>query len=132
MTVEIVQTIRRGVFLMIGLVCVGYAAMYLAIGVPGFLNPFVPGVVGLLGAAILWGACLASGHSVSEAVFDELSRAEWGQALRLGYWFAVAMYPVFGLLLWLGLVDPVQTFAVMGTLTGGVPLLYYAWLDGRG
>lgn len=132
MTVESLQFIRRSVFLAIGLTCVGYAAMYLLLGVSGTLDPFVPGIVGQLGAAILWGACLIGGYLVAGVVFDELSRKEWGQALRFGYWLAVALYPVFGLLLWQGLVEPVQALAVMGTLTGGVPLLYYFWLDGRG
>lgn len=132
MTVEKLQFVRRAVFLIIGLTCVGYAMMYLVMGVPGVLNPFLPGVIGLLGAATLWGACFVSGHSVAEAVFDELARQEWGQALKSGYWLAVALYPVSGVLLWLDLVDFQQSFAVMGTLTGGVPLLYYSWLDGRG
>ena len=132
MTVERLQFIRRCVFVIIGLTCVGYAVMYLVLGMSGVLNPFLPGVVGLLGAATIWGASLISGHSVATAVFDELSRKEWGQALKFGYWLAVGLYPVFGVLLWLGLVEPAQSFAVMGTLTGGVPLLYYSWLDGRG
>lgn len=132
MTVEKLQILRRWVFLIIGLTCVGYAMMYLVLGMSGGPNPFLPGVIGLLGGATIWGACFVSGHSIAEAVFDELSRQEWGQALKFGYWLAVGLYPVFGLLLWLDLVEPQQSFAVMGTLTGGVPLLYYSWLDGRG
>lgn len=132
MTVETLQIIRRYVFLIIGLTCVGYAMMYLVLGLSGVLSPFLPGVIGLLGGATIWGASLVGGHSVANAVFDELSRQEWGKALKFGYWQAVGLYPVFGMLLWLGLVEPMQSFAVMGTLTGGVPLLYYCWLDGRG
>lgn len=132
MTVETLQFVRRCVFVIIGLTCVGYAMMYLVLGLSAVSNPFLPGIVGLLGAATIWGACLVSGHSISEAVFDELSRQEWGQALKFGYWLAVGLYPVFGVLLWLGMVGSEQSFAVMGTLTGGMPLLYYSWLDGRG
>ena len=132
MTVEKFQILRRWVFLIIGVTCVGYALIYLFLGLSGALSPFLPGVVGLLGGAILWAASLVSGRLVSGAVFDELSRQEWGKALKFGYWVAVGLYPVFGLLLWLGVVAPMQSFAVMGTLTGGLPLLYYTWLDGQG
>ncbi|MCF6231715.1 MAG: hypothetical protein L3J36_01240 [Rhodobacteraceae bacterium] len=132
MTVEKLQTIRRWVFLIIGLTCLLYAGIYLVLGMSDILNPFLPGVIGLAGGLILVIASLIGGHSVAEAVFDEMSRAEWGRALRFGYWWALALYPVFGLLLWRGLVDQTQAFAVMGTLTGGVPLLYYCWLDMRG
>jgi len=132
MTVERLQLIRRWMFLLIGLTCVFYAGSYLALGVSGGLNPFLPAAVGVLGAVVISLASLIGGHSIAGAVFDEMSRAEWGRALRFGYWWALALYPAFGLLLWQGLVDQSQAFAVMGTLTGGVPLLYYCWLDVRG
>lgn len=132
MTIERLQFIRRMVFLIIGLICVGYAGAHLTEDLSQSLNPFLPGLVGVLGAVILSGASFIGGRSVSGAVFDELSRSEWNKALKFGYWFAVGLYPLFGLLMWLGLVDKEPVFAVMGLLTGGVPLLYYCWLDIRG
>ena len=132
MTIERLQFIRRIVFLTIGLVCVGYAAAYLQGGLAEMLNPFVPGLVGLAGAVVLFGASMIGGRPVASAVFDELSRAEWSKALKFGYWFAVGLYPLFGLLMWLEIVERGPVFAVMGLLTGGVPLLFYCWLDVRG
>lgn len=132
MSVEKLLLIRRAVFVAIGLTCVFYGAVYLLAGLSNGLNPFLPGLVGVCGAIVLFAASLISGRSITQIVFDELSRAEWRKALTFGYWLAVAMYPIFGIALWQGWVDSPQVFAVMGTLTGGVPLLYYCWLDIRG
>ena len=132
MTVTQFQILRRLVFATIGLVLIGYAAIFITQGMSVNLPPLLPAIVGISGAAILFGVGALSGKPISGAVFDELSKMEWNKALRFGYWFAVALYPVFGLLLARGYVDPKQAFAVMGTLTGGVPLLYYCWLDMRG
>ena len=132
MTIERLQFIRRTVFFLIGICCVFYGVVYLLVGFPNTLYPFLPGFVGVAGALTIFAASFLGGQGVHRAVFDELSRMEWGKAIKFGYWFAIAMYPVFGLLLWQGQLDYQQVFAVMGTLTGGVPLLYYCWLDVRG
>ncbi len=132
MTIESLQIIRRAVFLAIGLICVFYGVVYLFIGLTNALNPFLPGIVGVVGTIVLFAASFVSGRNITQVVFDELSRAEWSRALKFGYWLAVAMYPIFGVALWQGLVAHNQVFAVMGTFTGGVPLLYFCWLDFRG
>ena len=132
MTIEKLLIIRRLVFLAIGAVCVFYGLYYLLFGLTDRLNPFVPGSVGVAGAVILTLASAMGGRKVTQFVFDELSRAEWSKALKFGYWLAVALYPVFGVALWQGWVTHAQAFAVMGTFTGGVPLLFYSWLDARG
>ncbi|MGB0508161.1 MAG: hypothetical protein ACPGGK_18395 [Pikeienuella sp.] len=72
------------------------------------------------------------GKTNAGRVWDELSCHEWAKAIQFGYWFALAMYPLFGLLVWGGIVDFRQAFASMGALAGGVSLLYFALLDIRG
>jgi hypothetical protein len=124
--------IRRTAFLATALACVTFAALVISAYQDWRALAFWPGIVGVVAACIIFGAATVSGKANADRVWDELSRHEWSHAIKFGYWLAIAMYPLFGLLVWGGIVDFRQAFASMGALTGGIPLLYFVLLDVRG
>ena len=124
--------IRRIAFLLISLSCLSFAASVLLGYEDCRSYAMWPGIMGVAGSIVIFGAARIMGDEVASQVWDELSRHEWGQAIRIGYWFAIALYPIFGFLVWQDVVDFRQAFASMGTLTGGVPLLCFVLLDIQG
>lgn len=127
--VTFIRTILTGAT---GVFCAIYAILALATGRPDPLPFWVPAGVGLLASALIWAAALAAGPKVAGQAFDEGYRADAGQAHRIGFWVAIGLYPVFGLLLWQGWVSWPVAFAAMGTLTASAYLLSLIWLDLKG
>lgn len=131
-TENFVTQTRRLALGMTGLVCVGFALLVLSGAQEWRALAFVPGVVGVVAGLSLFVVAQIAGGRIARAVWDEMSRSEWSAAIRFGYWIALGMYPVFGFACWVGWVDFRQAFAAMGATTGGLPLLFYCWLDWRG
>ena len=94
--------------------------------------PWLPIAVGLGAAAFIFLAALLGGERVVDVVWDEGSRQDWARALMAGYWLAIGLYPLFALLLWQQAVTYAQALPAMGALTGGLPLLYFCYLDWQG
>ncbi|MGB0507077.1 MAG: hypothetical protein ACPGGK_12855, partial [Pikeienuella sp.] len=106
--------IRRTTFLAIGAACVAFATLVISAYQDWADFAWWPGIVGVTGAIVIFIAASISGKTNAGRVWDELSRHEWAKAIRFGYWFALSMYPLFGLLVWGGIVDFRQAFASMG------------------
>ncbi len=115
-----------------GVTCVGFAGLVVANAVPWPGLHWLPAAVGLGAAVFICLAALAGGERVVDVVWDEGSRQDWARALTAGYWLAILLYPLFALLLWQRAVTYEQALPAMGTLTGGLPLLYFCYLDWQG
>lgn len=131
MNFALLSRLRLVSFLLAGFTCLIYAVLALLFDRPDPVPFWVPGVVGALTGlfGLITGVFLPR---VSNVVWDELSRREWGASLQFGYWMALALYPLAGALLYADVFAWPTLFAAMGTLTGAAPLLCFAWLDTRG
>lgn len=124
--------IRVGVFGLAGLVCASYSVLAIAGDTPNPMQPWLPIVAGVAAAIVLWLSAFAAGQHNADRAFDELYHLEWSKAVRFSYWFAVALYPIFGAFLALGWVSGSTAFAAMGTATGAAPLLSFCIITLRG
>ncbi|MGH1459715.1 MAG: hypothetical protein ACRBBT_12530 [Paracoccaceae bacterium] len=112
-----------------GLTCVLYAALALSTGQPDPLPFWLPGGVGIAAGIVITLSFVFAGRRPSRAAKDELYRRESALAQRIGYWTALALYPIFGLALAAGWVSFPVAFAAMGTLTGAAYLLPFVALN---
>lgn len=134
MSARTLTVIRNGSFSLLGVVLLIYAIGVLLSGTPAFISPWLPAAAGVVTAAVVTLAAMAAGGSAKAVAWDELAREEWRACLRLGFWVAVWLYPVFAVLHYgMGVVDADQSFAAMGTLTAAAPFLRFLakWLAGR-
>ena len=129
---ETLARIRIGVFGLTGLVCAVYSVLAIAGDIPNPMPAWLPAVFGVAAAIVLWISAFAAGQRNADMAFDELYHIEWGRALKIAYWFAVALYPIFGILLYQGWVSHSTAFAAMGTAIGAMPLLSYCIINLRG
>ena len=132
MTANTLGWIRIAVFGFAGLVCASYSVLVLLTGTPNPISPWLPGVSGVAAAIIIWLSAIVAGRREASIAHDELYKLEWGFAIRLSYWFAIVLYPLFGVLMALGLVSSESAFAAMGTATGAAPLLSFCIINLRG
>ena len=132
MTSEKMFQIRSATMGGAGLICALYAGLALLTGHPDPLPIWITGAAGLFAGAVIWIAALTAGRDVAEQSFDEGYRADARTAQRIGFWVAVWLYPLFGILLWAGWVTWPVAFASMGCLTAASYLLSATWLDMRG
>lgn len=115
-----------------GLVCGVYGILVLVIGRPDPLPFWVPGLVGIVAAIVIWMSAGASAEKAVNASFDEGYRADATMAQRAGFWVAIWLYPVFAVPLYLEWITYPSAFAAMGTLTAATYLLGSVLLDLRG
>ena len=127
---ELIARIRSVALGLTGVICIAYATLALATGVPDPISPWLPAVVGVVASAAIFVAFVLSDRSAGEIATDELYVAQNRRALAFGYWGAVALYPVFGLLIALDQVSTGLALPVMGTLTGAAYLIPHAILTG--
>ncbi len=132
MSTQRVTFIRTASMGTTGAFCAVYALLALATGQPDPLPFWLPAGIGLLAAALIWVTALVAGPKAADQAFDEGYRADAGQAQRIGFWVAIGLYPVFGVLLWQEWVTWPVAFAAMGTLTAAAYLLSLIWLDLKG
>ncbi|MDQ7080436.1 MAG: hypothetical protein Q9M41_07185 [Paracoccaceae bacterium] len=133
MNARTLTMIRNTSFSLLGLILLAYG---LGVLVTGRTEPFpwwVTAVAGIATAVVVTSASLLAGRRAAAITWDELALEEWKDCLRLGYWVAVWLYPLFAVLIGLSLVDLPQSFAAMGTLTASAPFLLFLskWLRGR-
>jgi hypothetical protein len=124
--------IRLAVLSATGAICLTYAVLALVWQVPDPIWPWLPILFGFASVAIIAVSARLAGARNAHIASDELFRAEWHRAMQVGYWVALALYPIFALLLVNNLTDYQIAFAAMATLTGSAPLLAFFWLDVRG
>lgn len=133
MTSTTLATIRNISFSTLGLILLSYAVAVLITGRPDPVSPIFPSAAGILTALIVTLTARMGSGKAAAVAWDELTLAEWGRSLRGGYWVAIWLYAVFGVLLYLDTVTFPQAFAAMGTLTGAAPFLVFlrSWRRGR-
>ncbi len=133
MNAKSLTLIRNIFFSLLGLVLLSYALGVLITGRPDPFWPLAPAVAGGVTALVVTLGGLIGGRRAAAITWDEMARHEWRGCLQFGYWVAVWLYPIFALLLITDAVDFAQTFAAMGTLTGGAPFLMFLakWIRGR-
>lgn len=132
MNADMIARIRIGVFGMAGLACASYSVLALVTDTPNPISPWLPGASGVAAGVVMWLSAMAAGRRNARIAHDELYKLEWGRAIKFSYWFAVALYPLFGIFMALGWVSPITTFAAMGTATGAAPLLSFCMINLRG
>lgn len=132
MTSETLFIIRSALLGGTGAVCLLYAALSLITGQPDPLPVWITALVGLTAAVIIWSASIFAGRAVAAQSFDEGYQADARRARGLGFWVAIWLYPLFGLLLWRGLLSGPVAFASMGCLTVASYLLSLVWFDMKG
>ena len=130
MTPESLQIIKRSGLALTGLVLVAFAIGCMTLG-PQNMPGWLPGSVGILVAIGITASFLAAPKAAVEAADDELARATAQRAWAAGYWLFVFAHIPFGFAYAYAILSPGQVLSALGTLCGGLPLLYFAWLDWR-
>ena len=115
-----------------GLLCLGYAIAALATGRPDPVPFWLPGVLGGLAWLAVSLVAARASAAARAAAFDEGYRHDDTRAQQLGFWVAIWLYPLFGVLLYVDAVTWPVAFAAMGTLTAATYLLGVVWFDSRG
>lgn len=132
MNADRLAQIRITVFALAGLICATYSGLAIAGDTPRPFSPWLPGASGAAAGAILWISALLAGRRTAGIAHDELYRLEWGQAVRVSYWFSILLYPVFGGLLAFDMLGWSSAFAAMGTAAGAAPMLAFCVITLRG
>ncbi|MGH1331390.1 MAG: hypothetical protein ACRBBK_10950 [Paracoccaceae bacterium] len=132
LSTESLSNTRTTVFALTGGICLFYAIMALASGRPDPISFWIPGIAGLVAAGVLFVSSRIAGRKNALMAFDEGYARDARRAASASYWVALFLYPAFGLLLALRMIEPELTLAVMGTLTGASYLLLQVWFDLRG
>lgn len=127
---EFLARLRHHLLMLAGLACLLYALAALATGRPDPAPMWIPGALGVFAAAAITLAFTLAPKAQAAIADDELTRAQVCRARGWGYWIAVFLYPVFGLIHYTGWADWPTAFAAMGTLTGAAYLLPLAWFQG--
>ncbi len=123
--------VRLGVLSATGAICLSYGVLALAWSEPDPMWPWLPVIFGVASVAIIALSARMAGARNARIASDELFRAQWHGAVQIGYWAALALYPIFTLLLLNNVTDYPTAFAAMATLTGAAPLLAFLWLSLR-
>lgn len=92
---------------------------------------WLPGVIGAGAAVTIFVVALLAGPKAAVAASDELYQAQNARALRIGYWTALLMYPVFGVAIAKDWTTFGAAFPAMALLTAAAYLLPHVWLTGR-
>ncbi|MEM1301922.1 MAG: hypothetical protein AAGH17_05005 [Pseudomonadota bacterium] len=132
MTANTLITLRIVLFAATGLICLAYAGMALWLGTPAPMPQLIPAVFGIATGVILTISSRRVGDEVADAVWDEGHDVDVARTTARSFWFSILLYPVFALLMGFDLVDPIVTFAAMGTLVGGVFCLMHSLTDLQG
>lgn len=108
-----------------------YAGMAAVTGQPSPMPAWIPGLFGIATAIVITLSCLAAGRTTARRAHDEFYRAQDHLAQRIGYWCALALYPLAGLLMAQDIMSLRLAMPIMGTLTGAAYLIPHAILTWR-
>jgi hypothetical protein len=120
---DTLSTFRRIMFAITGLTCLAYAGLALVQMRPDPFPFWIPGILGLISAALIFALAAAAGRNTAQQSLDEGYIMDKRRAEAQAFWVALMLYPNFGL--FMGAVALPTAFAAMGTLTGAAyPLLF--------
>ena len=126
------SSFRRIMFAITGLTCLAYAVLALLQMRPDPFPFWIPGILVLISAALIFGLAAAAGRKNAQQAFDEGYIMDKRRAEAHAFWIALMLYPIFGVLMATGAVALPAAFAAMGTLTGAAYLLLFTYFDAMG
>ena len=126
---DTLSTFRRIMFAITGLTCLAYAGLALVQMRPDPFPFWIPGILGLISAALIFALAAAAGRSTAQQTFDEGYIMDKRRAEAQAFWVALMLYPIFGLFMATGAVALPTAFAAMGTFTGAAYLLLFTYPD---
>jgi len=132
LTSDSLSTFRRIMFAITGLTCLAYAVLALLQMRPDPFPFWIPGILGLISAALIFALASAAGRKSAQQAFDEGYIMDKRRAEAHAFWIALMLYPIFGVLMAMGAVALPTAFAAMGTLTGAAYLLLFTYYDAMG
>ena len=105
------STFRRIMFAITGLTCLAYAVLALLQMRPDPFPFWIPGILGLISAALIFALAAAAGRKNAQQTFDEGYIMDKRRAEAHAFWIALMLYPIFGVLMATGAVSLPAAFA---------------------
>ena len=131
LTSDSLSSFRRIMFAITGLTCLAYAALALLQVRPDPFPFWIPGILGIISAALIF-ALAAVGRKNAKQAFVEGYIMDKRRAQAHAFWIAMIFLPIFGILMATGTVALPTAFAAMGTLAGAAYLLLFTYYDAMG
>ena len=118
-------------FAITGLTCLACAALALLQVRPDPFPFWIPGILGIISAALIF-ALAAAGRKNAKQAFVEGYIMDKRRAQAHAFWIAMIFLPIFGIFMATGTVALPTAFAAMGTLAGAAYLLLFTYYDAMG
>lgn len=131
LTSDSLSSFRRIMFAITGLTCLAYAALALLQVRPDPFPFWIPGILGIISAALIF-ALAAEGRKNAKQAFVEGYIMDKRRAQAHAFWIAMIFLPIFGIFMATGTVALPTAFAAMGTLAGAAYLLLFTYYDAMG
>lgn len=131
LTSDSLSSFRRIMFAITGLTCLAYAALALLQVRPDPFPFWIPGILGIISAALIF-ALAAVGRKNAKQAFVEGYIMDKRRAQAHAFWIAMIFLPIFGIFMATGTVALPTAFAAMGTLAGAAYLLLSTYYDAMG
>ncbi|MGB0252170.1 MAG: hypothetical protein ACPGAG_09510 [Paracoccaceae bacterium] len=131
LTSDSLSSFRRIMFAITGLTCLAYAALALLQVRPDPFPFWIPGILGIISAALIF-ALAAVGRKNAKQAFVEGYIMDKRRAQAHAFWIAMIFLPIFGIFMATGTVALPTAFAAMGTLAGAAYLLLFTYYDAMG
>jgi len=131
LTSDSLSTFCRITFAIAGLTCLAYAALALLQVRPDPFPFWIPGILGIISAALIF-ALAAVGRKNAKQAFVEGYIMDKRRAQAHAFWIAMIFLPIFGIFMATGTVALPTAFAAMGTLAGAAYLLLFTYYDAMG
>lgn len=132
LTSDSLSTFRLIIFAIMGLTCLAYAVLALLQMRPDPFPFWIPGILALISAALIFAPAAAAGRKNAQRAFDESYIMDKRRAEAHAFWIALMLYPICGILIATGTVALPTAFAAMGNLTGAAYLLLFTYYDAMG
>ena len=131
LTSDSLSSFRRIMVAITGLACLAYAALALLQVRPDPFPFWIPGILGIISAALIF-ALAAVGRKNAKQAFVEGYIMDKRRAQAHAFWIAMIFLPIFGIFMATGTVALPTAFAAMGTLAGAAYLLLFTYYDAMG
>ncbi len=131
LTSDSLSSFRRIMFAITGLTCLAYAVLALLQMRPDPFPFWIPGILGIISAALIF-ALAAAGRKNAKQAFVEGYIMDKRRAQAHAFWIAMIFLPIFGIFMATGTVALPTAFAAMGTLAGAAYLLLFTYYDAMG
>ena len=131
LTSDSLSSFRRIMFAITRLTCLAYAALALLQVRPDPFPFWIPGILGIISAALIF-ALAAVGRKNAKQAFVEGYIMDKRRAQAHAFWIAMIFLPIFGIFMATGTVALPTAFAAMGTLAGAAYLLLFTYYDAMG